>query len=194
LSPVITASLERFNAEAAKRAAEAPNALPLVRSAQMELIRLGCYVGRPDGSLTSTQAALGRYLKIEGQSADKPVVTKELLAELVKRSTRVCPIECKSGETLKGEVCVADEKAAPAQAPATASRKHNDEEDNARPRRKQQATRDREADQPRRQQKQASQPEPRVPRQQALARPSITSGGGGGGGGGGSHTMIGVGF
>lgn len=190
LSPVVTASLERFNAEAAKRAAEAPNALPLVRSAQMELIRLGCYVGRPDGSLTSTQAALSRYLKIEGQPADKPMVTKELVAELVKRSTRVCPVECKSGETLKGEVCVADEKAAPA--PATASRKNGDEDDNARTRRKQ-AARDRESDQPRRQQKQASQPEPRAPRQQALARPSITSGGGGGGGGG-SHTMIGVGF
>jgi len=192
LSPVVTASLERFNAEAAKRAAEAPNALPLVRSAQMELIRLGCYIGRPDGSLTSTQAALSRYLKIEGQPADKPMVTKELVAELVKRSSRVCPVECKSGETLKGEVCVADEKAAPA--PATASRKNSDEED-ARARRKQQATRDREPDQSRRQQKQASQPEPRAPRQQALARPSITSGGGGGGGGGGgSHTMIGVGF
>jgi Ni/Co efflux regulator RcnB len=93
---------------------------------------------------------------------------------------------------LKGDVCVAEEKVAPAHAPATASRKNSDEED-ARARRKQQATRDREPDQPRRQQKQASQPEPRAPRQQALARPSITSGGGGGGGGG-SHTMIGVGF
>lgn len=193
LSPVVTASLDRFNAEAAKRAAEAPNALPLVRAAQMELIRLGCYVGRPDGSLTSTQTALGRYLKIEGQPADNPVVTKDLVAELVKRSTRVCPLECKSGETLKGEVCVADEKAAPAQAPATASRKNNDDEDNPRARRKKQATRERDQEQPRRHQKQASEPEPRAPRQQALARPSITSGGGGGSRGH-ATTMIGVGF
>jgi hypothetical protein len=189
LGPVVTASLDRFNAEAAKRAAEAPNALPLVRAAQMELIRLGCYVGRPDGSLTSTQTALARYLKIEGQPADNPVVTKELVAELVKHSTRICPLECKSGETLRGEVCVADEKAAPA--PATASRKNNDDEDNGRSRRRHQATRDRDQDQPRRRQKQASEPEPRAPRQQALARPSITSGGGGRGH---ATTMIGVGF
>lgn len=189
LGPVVTASLDRFNTEAARRAAEAPNALPLVRSAQMELIRLGCYVGRPDGSLTSTQSALSRYLKIEGQPSDNPVVTKALVAELVKHSTRVCPLECRTGETLKGEVCVADEKAQPAPPPATASRKNNDNEDNARARRKQQATRDQ--DQPRRQPKQiVSQPEPPRARVQALARPSITSGGGGGG----HSTMIGVGF
>lgn len=190
LGPVVTASLDRFNTEAARRAAEAPNALPLVRSAQMELIRLGCYVGRPDGSLTSTQSALSRYLKIEGQPSDNPVVTKALVAELVKHSTRVCPLECRTGETLKGEVCVADEKAQPAPPPATASRKNNDNEDNARARRRQQATRDQ--DQPRRQPKQiVSQPEPPRARVQALARPSITSGGGGGGG---HSTMIGVGF
>ena len=175
LSPVVTASLDRFNTEAARRAAEAPNALPLVRSAQMELIRLGCYVGRPDGSLTSTQSALSRYLKIEGQPSDNPVVTKTLVAELVKHSTRVCPLECRTGETRKGEVCVADEKAQPAPPPATASRKSNDDEDNARSRRKQQATRDQ--DQPRRQPKQiVSQPELPRARVQALARPSITSG------------------
>jgi len=193
LVPVVTASLERFNTEVARRAAEAPNALPLVRSAQMELIRLGCYVGRPDGSLTSTQSALTRYLKIQGQPSDNPVVTKTLVAELVKHSTRVCPLECRTGETLKGEVCVADQKAQPAPPPATASRKNNDDEDNAR-RRKQQATRDRDQDQPRRQPKQiVSQPELPRARVQALARPSITSGGSGGGGGGHS-TMIGVGF
>ncbi len=191
LGPVVVAALDRFNAEAAKRAAEAPNSLPLVRTGQMELIRLGCYTGRPDGSLTSTQTALSRYLKLGGQPADNPVVTKDLVAELVKHTTRVCPIECKSGESLKGEVCIADEKATPAPAPATASRKNNDDDGNARARRKQQANRDRDQDQPRRQ-KQVQQPEVPHVRQQALARPSIVSGGGGGGGG--SHTMIGVGF
>jgi hypothetical protein len=196
LGPVVVASLDRFGAEIARRNADQPNSLPLVRTAQMELIRLGCASGRPDGSLTSTQAALGRYLKIEGQSADNPVVTKDIVNELIKHSTRVCPLTCNTGETQKGDVCIADEKATPAPSTSTATRKNNDDdEDNARARRKQQATRDREQDQPRRQQqKQASQPEPRAPRQQALARPSVSSGGGGGGGGSGSHTMIGVGF
>jgi len=210
LGPVVVASLDRFNAEIARRTADQPNSLPLVRAAQMELMRLGCASGRPDGSLTSTQAALSRYLKIEGQPTDNPVVTKDIVNELVKHSTRVCPLTCNTGETLKGDICIADEKATPAPAPSTstasrknsdddnarARRKNNDDDDSAASRRKQQATRDREQDQPRRQQRQqASQPEPRAPRQQAAARPSVTYGGGGGGGGGGGHsTMVGVGF
>jgi hypothetical protein len=193
LGPVVVASLDRFNAEIAKRNADQPNSLPLVRSAQMELIRLGCYTGRPDGSLTSTQSALSRYLKIEGQPSNDPVVTKDIVADLVKHSTRVCPLQCNTGETLKGDVCIADEKSTPAPSTSTASRKNSDD-DNTPARKKQQATRDRDQDQPRRQQqqpRQASQPEPRA-RQQALARPSVTSGGGGGGGG--HSTMVGVGF
>jgi Caspase domain len=208
LGPVVVASLDRFNAEIARRTADQPNSLPLVRAAQMELMRLGCASGRPDGSLTSTQAALSRYLKIEGQPTDNPVVTRDIVNELVRHSTRVCPLTCNTGETLKGDVCIADEKATPAPAPSTstASRKNsdddnararrkNDDDDSAASRRKQQATRDRDQDQPRRQQRQqASQPEPRAPRQQAAARPSVTYGGGGGGGGGGHSAMVGVGF
>jgi hypothetical protein len=205
LGPVVVASLDRYNAEIARRNADQPNSLPLVRAAQMELIRLGCATGRPDGSLTTTQAALSRYLKVEGQPADNPVVTKDILGELTKRSTRVCPLTCNTGETLKGDVCIADEKSEPAAPPSMsatrknndddaprARRKNNDDDDSAAARRKQ-ATRERErdAEPPRRRQQQVSQPEPRAPRQQALARPSVSSGGGGGGG---SHTMIGVGF
>jgi hypothetical protein len=121
-------------------------------------------------------------MAIGGQPSDDVSVTEALVSQLTKHATRVCPIECKTGETLKGETCVADEKAA---APATASRK-NDEEDNARARRKQ-ASRKPEPEQPRR-----AKPAPEAPRarQQAVARPSIVSSGGGGGG----HTMIGVGF
>ncbi|HLZ02683.1 MAG TPA: caspase family protein [Bradyrhizobium sp.] len=184
LGPVVAASLQRFNAEVAQRTAEAPNSLPLVRSAQTELIRLGCFTGRPDGSLTSTQAALSRYNKIEGLPTNNPVVTKDVVADLVKHSRRVCPLECNAGETLKGDVCVVD-KTTPAPATSTASRKNNDE-GNAPSRRKQAA---REHEQPhRREQKQASRPEPQA-RQQAMARPS-----GGGGGGGGHSAIVGVGF
>lgn len=107
-----------------------------------------------------------------------------MVADLSKHATRVCPIECKGGETLKGETCVADEKA---KAPAIAARpKKQDDEDEA-PRRKQ-VKREAEREEPRR-----ARPAPEAPRarQQAVARPSIVSGGGGGGR---SHTMIGVGF
>jgi hypothetical protein len=191
LGPLVVATLDKFNAEAAKRAAALPNSPDLVRSAQTELIRLGCLTGKVDGAFSvPTKSALARYLSIEGQPSDNASVTGELVTELSKHATRVCPIECKAGETLKGETCIADQKPAAPAAPATASRKNNDDEDNAAARRKQ-ANRQQEREQPR------SKPAPEAPhaRQQALARPSIVSGGGGGGGGGGgSHTMIGVGF
>jgi len=214
LGPVVVASIDRFNAEAAKRAATQPNSPQLVRSAQTELVRLGCLATNVtiDGTLSPpTTSALSRYLSIEGAPTDKPTVTQDLVTELSKHATRVCPIECKSGETLKGAVCVADQPPAPAPAaspvlvPATASKGDQPastaakkDQDDDRQRKKQQASRPADQDQPRRQKAAAPAPEaPRV-RQQALARPSIVSGGGGagggGGGGGGSHTMIGVGF
>ena len=189
LGPLVVATLDKFNTEAAKRIAMLPNSPELVRSAQTQLVRLGCLTGKIDGALNApTQSALGRYMSIEGQPSDNTGVTEGLVAELTRHKTRVCPIECKSGETLKGETCVAAEKAV---APATASRRKNDDdEDDARARRKQ-SSRQPERERPRR-----PRPEPEVViphvSQQAVARPSIVSGGGGGGGG--HSTIIGVGF
>ena len=183
LGGAVVAALNNFTAEAAKRAAKQPNSPELVRSAQTELVRLGCFSGKVDGALNApTSAALGRYMSIGGQPSGNISVTTELVAELAKHTTRVCPLECKSGEMLKGETCVADEK----KAPATASRK-NEEEDDARSRRKQTS---RQPEEPRRA-RPAPAPEPRA-RQQAVARPSIVSGGGGGGGR--TQAIIGVGF
>jgi chemotaxis protein histidine kinase CheA len=191
LGPLVVATLDKFNAEAVKRAASMPNSPELVRAAQTQLVRIGCMTGKVDGTLNvTTKSALGRYMSIGGQPTDNTSVTEGLVAELTNHTTRVCPLECKSGETLKGETCVADEK--PAAAPVVASRpKKKDDEDDT-PRRKQtsrQPEREREREQPR------ARPAPEVPhvRQQALARPSIVSGGGGGGGGS-SHAIIGVGF
>jgi hypothetical protein len=186
LGPLVVATLDKFNTEAAKRTASLPNSPELVRSAQTQLVRLGCLTGKVDGAFSApTRSALGRYLTIEGQPSDNASVTEALVAELTKHTTRVCPLECKTGESLKGETCVADEKPAPA-APATASRKNNDDQDSPRASPKQ-ANREQDREPPRR-----SKPAPEAPRarQQALARPSIVSGGGGSG----SHTMIGVGF
>jgi len=182
LGPLLVATLDKFNTEAAKRAASLPNSPGLVRSAQTQLVRLGCMAGKIDGTLNApTKSALGRYLTIEGQPSENASVTEALVAELTKHATRACPVECKSGESLKGETCVANEKPA---APATASRKKDDDEDDARPRRKQSNRQpEREARRPR------PAPEAPLARQEAVvARPSIVSGGGG------SHTMIGVGF
>lgn len=186
LGGLVTATEEKFKVEIANRNAALPNSPELVRSAQTQLVRLGCLTGKIDGSLNApTKTALGRYMTIGGQPSGNVSVTEALVVELSRHTSRVCPIECKSGESLKGEICVADEK--PKAAPATASRK-NDDEDEARPRRKQ-ASRQREREEePRR----AKKPAPEAPRarQQAVARPSIVSGGGGSR----SHTMTGIGF
>jgi hypothetical protein len=177
IGPLVVATLDKFNAEAAKRAAALPNSPELLRSAQAQLIRLGCLTGKVDGTLNpTTKTALGRYLSIEGQPREYVSVTEGLVAELTKHATRVCPIECKSGETLKGETCVADKK--PKASPAVAARSKDDEDD-ARSRRKQSAREPR-----------AKAAEAPRARQQAVARPSIVSGGGSGR----SSAMIGVGF
>ncbi len=179
LGGVVVAALDTFKAEAAKRAAAQPNSPELIRSAQVELIRLGCLTGKVDGALTpATSAALSRYMKIGGQPTENVKVTTGLVTELGKHATRVCPVECKAGETLNGDTCIADEK----KAPAVAAKPKNDDED-APSRRKQQRPVERT--------KPAVQ-EVAAPRakQTAVARPSIVSGGGGGG----HSTMIGVGF
>lgn len=177
LGGMVVATLDKFRTEAARRAAAMPNSPELVRSAQSQLVRLGCMTGKIDGNLNaSTNAALTRYMTIEGQPAYNISVTETLVAELTKHATRVCPLECKTGETLKGEICVADEKTKP---PAVAKRKESDEEDTP-ARRKRQSEREQARARP------APEPAPRA-RQQAVARPSIVNGGG-------HSTMIGVGF
>ena len=176
LDELVVANLDKFKAEAAKRAATLPNSPELVTSAQSELVRLGCLTGKIDGKLNEkTNDALGRYMSIEGQPSKNISVTQALVAELAKHKTRVCPIECKPGETLKGETC---EKV---KAPATASR-----EDRGEDKAKSRHQRRREREHARAQRKPAREA-PRA-RQQAVARPSIVSGRSG------SHTMIGVGF
>ena len=63
LGPLVVASLDKFNAEAAKRAAALPNSPEMLRAAQTQLIRLGCLTGKVDGTLNATtKTALGRYL------------------------------------------------------------------------------------------------------------------------------------
>src|SRR5882757_2859681 len=59
LGPVVVAALDRFNAEGAKRAAAQPNSPELVRSAQNELVRLGCLSAKADGNKADGNKADG---------------------------------------------------------------------------------------------------------------------------------------
>jgi hypothetical protein len=168
LKSLIAAALDKFNAEAAKRAAAQPNSPQLIRAAQIELARVGCLPEAANGRATvATTNALNRYLTLKGQSSAETAVTEELVAGLVKEKGRVCPLECKSGETAVGSTCVAVQKERPV-AP-TVQRRRNDGPAVAqqRPARREQSFRP-----------------PAQVRQQASARP----------GGGGGAPMIGVGF
>lgn len=177
VKPLVVTTLDKFNAEAAKRAAALPNSPELIRSAQTQLARLGCFSDKVDGVLNDkTQTALGRYLSIKGEPSGDGTVTEGLVSELTSQTDRACPLECKAGQMAKGETCVAVAK--PSE-PATASRRKNDDDEDT-PARRKPAKRQAEREQPR--PARPAQEAPRA-RQEAIA-PS----------GGGSRTMIGVGF
>lgn len=182
IKPQAIATLETFNAEAAKRAAAQPNSPELVRAAQTQLARVGCTTDKPDGVLgPDTRGALTRYLTAKGEKpGDDTAITEAVVAGLSKESGRVCALECKADETAKGGVCVANAKP---EEPATETKSAK----GSRHERHKSVTRERA-----RPAAQASRPAPRA-RQQATSRPSSGYGGGGGGGGR-AHTMIGVGF
>jgi uncharacterized caspase-like protein/peptidoglycan hydrolase-like protein with peptidoglycan-binding domain len=77
-----------------------PKALPepeantpeLVRAAQHELRRHGCYSGREDGALgEGTRGAIRKYLSERGLSGRNTDITEELVAELKAHRQRACP-------------------------------------------------------------------------------------------------------
>jgi hypothetical protein len=175
VKPLVVATLDKFNAEAAKRAAALPNSPELIRSAQTQLARLGCFSDKVDGVLSDkTQNALGQYLSIKGEPSGDGTVTEGLVSELTSQTDRVCPLECKAGQIAKGETCVAVAK--PSE-PATASRHKNDDEDTS-ARRK-----------PVKRQAEREQPRPAKPAQEApRARQEAVAPSGG------SRPMVGVGF
>jgi hypothetical protein len=186
LGGVVVATLEKVNGEARRQASTAPNSIEILRAAQSQLARLGCFEGKIDGSLTTTQDALGRYRVAKGDKASTNAVTQAVVDDLSQQNGRVCPVQCDAGQVAKGDVCVAIAK--PTTPPPTASRKPDKDEDKHKPVRQA----DREPPHPARPQPQAA-PHPAAV-QQAQARPSYTPSYGGGGGGGGHSTMVGVGF
>jgi hypothetical protein len=146
----------------------------LVRSAQKELARIGCFAGTVDGSLNvATKDAVKRYQTQRRQQATESEITDGFVSELKKQSLRVCPLVCPSGKVAEGETCIAARK----------PQRQKDEDDEDEKPRRQKAKQEESKPKP------AERPQPRV-RQEAESRPSRPSGGGGGGG----RPMIGVGF
>jgi hypothetical protein len=64
----------------------------LVRKAQKELRRLGCFSGRESGSLDErTRDAVKKYLAERGRSAAAVAITDDFVADLEANRKRVCP-------------------------------------------------------------------------------------------------------
>jgi len=178
IGPQVQATVDKFKADVAARAAVAPNSPQLVLAAQTQLVRLGCQLpAKPDGKLNdATKSGVARFLTLKGKPSTDLTITAALVTDLNNQTARVCPLECKSNEVARGDQCVSIEKPA---APAV-SRRKDDDGASAKPKKQPEAPRQAER-------KPAPAPEPRA-RVQAIARPS------GGGGGGGGGAMIGVGF
>ena len=89
LKAQVATTLDKFNAEAVKRAAAMPNAPELVRAAQTQLARVGCFAAKPDGILSpATKAGLGRYLTVKAQPTTDVSVTEALVAMLTRETDR----------------------------------------------------------------------------------------------------------
>ena len=191
------AALRRAEEERKRAEDERKAKTELVRSAQTELARLGCYPGSPDGDLgPGTREAIKRYQTQRGATpSSNPEITDGFVSELKGLPERIC-VAAPSPATAPAPVA----KHEPPEKPAERTRRVREEEE---PRPARRATREEaprratREEAPRRASREeaprrASREEPR--RTRATREVSAPRYGGGGGGGGGGHGPIGVGF
>lgn len=164
--------------------AVASNTPDLVRAAQVELRRLGCFSGNADGKLTAaTWQGVSQYLSRRHGDDSAVAITDGFVTTLRNEQARVCPLVCGQGETAQGDTCVATK---PTKQNETARRKEEESHHKSRQTRR----RDEEEERPRRRAERApAAPHPHV-REEVSAGHAFHGGGGGGGGG----TTTGVGF
>lgn len=157
----------------------------LVRSAQIELRRLGCFSGREDGALNGpTREAIERFLALRGQSSRDVKVTSSFVSDLRDQDGRVCPLTCARGQHPEGDRCVADAKPEKPETTKPVAKQREREE----PRREREAARPKpeRKQQPERAATRPAPPQQPARTQAAAPAPRISTGGGG--------AMIGVGF
>jgi Caspase domain/Putative peptidoglycan binding domain len=96
--------------EAALRHAEEERKakIELVRQAQTELARIGCYSSTLDGELgPGTRNAIKQYQTRRGQPVSNIDITDGFVSELRVQLARICPLSCPPGKVAEGEHCVA---------------------------------------------------------------------------------------
>jgi peptidoglycan hydrolase-like protein with peptidoglycan-binding domain len=210
LRPKVIAALEAvepgrkplgLTIEAPKPASNTPE---LVRSAQKELARIGCFTGDVDGILGDvTTTAIKRYQAERGRRAAEIEITDRFVSELMDQSSRICPLVCPTGKIAEGEQCVAARPPAPAarqkdvsedersgsrqkakqESKSKAVARQKDTGEDRRSRARQQEPR------PQRARQEEAKPQTRIRQEAKSSAPRYSSGGGGGHG-----PTIGVGF
>ena len=154
----------------------ASNTSDLIHAAQIELSRLGCFSGKPDGSLNAaTKSGIDRYLSRRGRPDPDAVVTESFVSELRNQQLKNCQLDCPSGQTADGEICVAGKKSSPT---TKSARQHDDVQEKSKPTRQPPKQEAKQAD------KRPERPQPQV-HQEVSSGPRESHGGG---------AMIGVGF
>ena len=122
LRPNVVAALEqaatepdvKAPAQASERPKPVPNSPQLVRSAQEELVRVGCLSGDVDGVLGgATRTAIKRYRAQQGKPEADVEISDEFISELKNQSSRVCPLVCPAGQVAETEQCIVAQKPAP---------------------------------------------------------------------------------
>lgn len=79
----------------------------LARALQIELARVGCEPGTPDGVWGSaSQQAIRAYNSGAGTRHDDTTPSLSALADVRAHSTRVCLLKCEFGYKVVGETCV----------------------------------------------------------------------------------------
>jgi hypothetical protein len=182
------AEAERQKAEQkAQQAAEKPtvpevasNTTELIHAAQIELSRLGCFSGKADGTLNAaTKAGINRYLSRRGSPDPDIAVTDSFVSELRDQQLKNCQLDCPSGQTADGDVCIAAKKSSE---PTKSARQHDDVQDKPKANRQPVKQEVKQAD--KRPERPTAQPQPQV-HQEVTSAPRESHGGG---------ATIGVGF
>ena len=80
----------------------------LARVLQVELARVGCDPGTPDGAGgPASQQAMQSYNRSANAKHDAATPSMAALSDIRTRSSRVCPLSCRVGYKVEGGTCVA---------------------------------------------------------------------------------------
>src|SRR5256714_908158 len=118
LRPLVLAAISAPAVETPKtRLVPAPELMDtpqLVRAAQAQLRRIGCFAGDDDGKLNdATRSAVKRYLTQRGLPANEIKISESLVAELKTQDKGVCALDCNRGQVEKNGRCVVEKVAEP---------------------------------------------------------------------------------